>query len=162
MWRMGGNIHVADAPNGASLHTMGGDIRVTRAAGPVIAKTMGGNIEITSVGGSVEASTMGGNVRVDVEGNGPRRDLNLYSMGGEVELTLPANFDGEFAIELEEGETPRGLRIVSDFPLNIQESSRLRFFGIRHYVQTATGRIGSGANRVRITTVGSDITIRRK
>jgi len=32
----------------------------------------------------------------------------------------------------------------------------------RHYVQTATGRTGSGANRVRTSTAGCDITIRKK
>ena len=46
IFRMGGDISVDDAPNGAALRTMGGDIRVTHGAGRIIAKTMGGNIEI--------------------------------------------------------------------------------------------------------------------
>jgi len=162
IWRMGGDIHVDNAPNGASLHTMGGNIRISRAAGNVVAKTMGGNIEIRSLTGSAEVSTMGGQIDVIVEGRGPGHDLDLQSLGGEIELTLPADFDGTFDVELEEGDRPRDLRVSSDFPLNVQESTRTRWFGSKHVVQTATGKTGSGANHVRITTVGSDITIRKK
>ena len=159
IWRMGGDIRIDDAPNGASLHTMGGNIRITRAAGEVVAKTMGGNIDIRSLEGSIEATTMGGRIRVNVDGNGPGRNLELQSYGGEVELTLPADFSGEFTIELEESESPH--EIISDFPLNVKQSTRTRLFS-SHDVQTATGRAGTGANRVRITTAGSDIIIRKK
>ena len=159
IWRMGGDIQLDDAPNGASLHTMGGDIRIARGAGKIVAKTMGGNIEIRSLTGSIEATTMGGQIVVNVDGNGPGHNLELHSLGGEIELTLPANFDGEFSIELEEGDSPH--TVTSDFPLNLQQSSRTHWFS-QHVVQTATGHIGSGLNRVHITTVGSDITIRKK
>lgn len=40
IFRMGGDIRVDDAPDGAALRTMGGDIRVTRGAGRIVAKTM--------------------------------------------------------------------------------------------------------------------------
>jgi hypothetical protein len=162
IFRMGGDIRVADAPNGAVLRTMGGDIVVTRAAGRVIAKTMGGNIEIRSLDGSADVATMGGEIRVSVDGNARGHDLDLASMGGEIELTLPANFDGDISVELEEGDGNQGHRVISDFPLNVSTSTRWHWFGGRRVVQTATGRFGSGANRVRITTIGSDIVIRRK
>jgi DUF4097 and DUF4098 domain-containing protein YvlB len=162
IWHMGGDIDIADAPNGAWLYTMGGDIRITRGAGNIIAKTMGGNIDIRSLTGSAEAGTMGGRIRVVVDGRGPGHDLDLHSLGGEVELTLPADFDGTFDLELEEGDTHCDLHVISDFPLSVRESKRVRFFGSNHYVQTATGRTGAGTNHVRITTVGSDITIRKK
>ena len=163
IFRMGGDIDLADVPNGAALRTMGGDIHITRAAGKVIAKTMGGNIEIRSINGSATASTLGGDIRVTVNGRGAGHDLDLYSMGGEIELMLPADFDGDFTVELEEGDgSDQDHRVISDFPLNTHESTHWRFFGGRHAVHTATGRSGSGANRVRITTIGSNITIRKK
>ena len=163
IFRMGGDIDLADVPNGASLRTMGGDIHIGRAAGRVIAKTMGGNIEIRSLDGSAEASTMGGDVRVSVDGRGPGHDVDLYSLGGEIELLLPADFDGDFTVELEDGGgNDRDHRVISDFPLNTRESTRWRFLGGHHAVHTATGRSGSGANQVRIKTFGSDIRIRKK
>jgi hypothetical protein len=163
IFRMGGDIDLPNVPNGAALRTMGGDIHIGRAAGRVIAKTMGGNIEIRSLDGSAEASTMGGDVRVSVDGRGAGHDVDLYSLGGEIELVLPADFDGDFTVELEEGDgNDRDHRVISDFPLTTGESTHWRFFGGRHVVHTATGRIGSGANRVRITTIGSDIRIRKR
>lgn len=163
IFRMGGDIDLANAPNGAALRTMGGDIRIARAAGKVIAKTMGGNIEIRSIDGSALASTMGGDIHVTVNGRGPGHDLDLYSMGGEIELLLPADFDGDFTVELEEGDGgDQNHRVISDFPLTTRESTHWRFFGGSHLVHTATGRTGSGANRVHITTIGSNITIRKK
>ena len=163
IFRMGGDIDLPDAPNGAALRTMGGDIHIARAAGKVIAKTMGGNIEIRSIDGSAEASTMGGDIRVTVNGHGAGHDLDLYSMGGEIELLLPADFDGDFSVEVEEGDgSDQNHRVISDFPLSTRESTRWRFFGGHHLVHTATGHSGSGANRVRIATIGSNITIRKK
>ena len=162
IWRMGGDIKLSEAPNGANLHTMGGDISVDRAAGKVVAKTMGGNIDIRALSGSAEASTMGGEIHVSVDGRAAGRDLDLYSMGGEIELTLPADFDGVFTVELEEGDGNQNHRVISDFPLIMSESTHWRFFGGSRVVRTATGRIGSGTNRIHITTIGSDITIRKK
>ena len=162
IFRMGGDIRLNDAPDGATLRTMGGNIRVTRGGGRIVAKTMGGDIEIESLAGSAEVSTMGGDVTVNVVASGDGHDLSLHSMGGQIELTLPSNFDADFFVEIEEGDGDGPHRIVSDFPLNVRESTRWRFFGGEHDVHTATGRIGAGSNRVRITTMGSDVKIRRK
>ena len=159
IFRMGGDIRVDDAPNGAALRTMGGDIRVARGAGHIVAKTMGGNIEITHLDGSAQASTMGGNVTVNVDGG---RELDLHSMGGEIEVTLPRGFSGAFDIEIEDDDNGVEHEIKSDFPLHVSESSRWPFFGGTRRVLTGTGRSGSGANRVRITTIGGDITIHQK
>jgi DUF4097 and DUF4098 domain-containing protein YvlB len=160
MFRMGGDIHVADAPNGASLHTMGGDIRVEHGAGHIVAKTMGGNIEVERLDGSADLGTMGGNVTVSVTASGPGHDLELHSMGGEIELTVPRGFDGDFSVEIDDGDDEERHEIKSDVPLHVSESSHW-FFGA-HRIVTAAGRAGSGANRVRITTHGGDVTIRQR
>lgn len=162
IFRMGGDIKIADAPNGASLRTMGGDIVITRAAGRVVAKTMGGNIDIASLDGSGDIATMGGEIHVSVAGRAPGHDLDLSSMGGEIELTLPADFNGDITVELDEGNGNQGHRVISDFPLNMSDSTRWHWFGGRRLVHMASGRIGSGVNHVRITTIGSDIVIRKK
>ena len=162
IFRMGGDIRVDDAPDGAALRTMGGDIRVTRGAGRIVAKTMGGNIDLARLEGSAEVSTMGGNVEVNVAASGAGHDLDLHSMGGEIEVTLPRDFDGEFFVELDDTNESQLHQIKSDVPLQIRESSQWRFFGGTHRILTGTGRTGSGANRVKITTMGGDITIRRK
>ena len=159
---MGGDIDVDDAPHGADLRTMGGDIRVDRARGDVVAKTMGGDIRVRNLIGSLVAGTMGGNVTVQVDGVDGSRSLDLYSMGGRVSLTLPAGFSGTFEIELEQSHEGPPARIVSDFPLEVRKSRRERWWRPDVDVLNATGRVGSGEARVRIRTIGDDITIQRK
>ena len=158
---MGGDIDVPSAPNGAVLRTMGGDIRLESSGGDVVAKTMGGNIRVRRLSGSINAGTMGGNVDIEVFGAGSCRSIQASSMGGFLEVTLPREFAGDFEIELEQDDGGRLHRIVSDVPLHITESSRYRWFR-KVRVLTATGRSGSGANRVRLSTIGGDITIRTR
>ena len=162
IFRMGGDINVDDAPDGAVLRTMGGDIRVTRGSGCIVAKTMGGNIDIRQLEGSADVGSMGGDIRVNVVAAGGGHDLDVHTLGGRIEVTLPRDFDGDFAVELEEDHDSGPHRIISDFPLQIRVSTRWRLFGGSRKLYTATGRSGSAANRVKISTIGSDITIRRK
>jgi hypothetical protein len=159
---MGGDIDVANAPHGATLRTMGGDIRVDRARGYVIARTMGGNIDVRDLHGSISAGTMGGNVRVEVAGATRDAAFEIHSMGGRVEVTFPASFSGAFEVDLEQDDDGPAHRIVSDFPLAARSSTRKRWFRGRVPVLHATGRVGGGDARVRISTIGSDIVIRRR
>lgn len=159
---MGGDIVVDRAPGGASLRTMGGDIRVHSSGDTVVAKTMGGRIRADQVAGSIDAGTMGGDVEVEVVGGGAGRSIDLYSMGGSIELTIPKSFAARFDVELEDGDGGRrDSRIVSDIPLHVEEEHHRHWF---HDVrtQTATGTNGSGVNRVKIRTIGGDITIRSR
>ena len=157
---MGGDLEVRNAPEGASLRTMGGDIRVGTARGHLVAKTMGGNIEVEALHGSIDAGTMGGNIEVDVaQGAG---EIEISSLGGSIEIALPANFSGTFEIELEQDYEGRKNEIRSDFPLQIRETKKKYWLRPDPDVLIGTGKIGAGTHRVRITTIGGDIRIRRK
>lgn len=158
---MGGDLRVESAPEGAVLRTMGGDIRVRHAGGDVVAKTMGGNIRVDRLEGSIDAGTMGGNVEIEVAGLGTGRTIEVHSMGGHIEVTLPRDFAGDFDVVLEQDDDDRDYTIRSDFPLKIEETTKRRWFQTMR-VLTATGKSGSGGNRVRITTIGGEIVIRKK
>ena len=161
-YSMGGDIRVSDAPHGAVLRTMGGDIRVKNANGTVTAKTMGGDIRVDRLEGSLDAGTMGGDVDVEVLNTGNGRDIKISSMGGSIDVTLPKDFAADFEVELEQDrDGRREHKIVSDFPLQIAKSTRHHWFR-KVDVLTATGRTGSGANHVRLWTIGSDIKIHAK
>jgi DUF4097 and DUF4098 domain-containing protein YvlB len=159
--KMGGDIVVDDAPNGATLRTMGGDITVNRGRGTVIAKTMGGNIEIREFSGKLEASSMGGRVRAHVTG-GTGNDISLYSMGGEIEILLPRNFAASFSIEIRDADKGETHRIVSDFPLVQTVSHRWSFIHGTNDTITATSASSNAPNRVDISTYGSNVTIRKE
>lgn len=157
---MGGDLDVRNAPDGASLRTMGGDIRVGTAQGRVVAKTMGGNIEVEALRGSLDAGTMGGNVEVAVvEGAG---NIEISSLGGSIDITLPATFSGTFDVELEQDEEGDDNTIVSDFPLQIRKDRKNYWLRPDTDVLYGTGRVGTGTHRVKITTIGGNIRIRRK
>jgi DUF4097 and DUF4098 domain-containing protein YvlB len=157
---MGGDLEVRTAPDGATLRTMGGDIRVGSAQGRVTAKTMGGNITVRDLSGPVDAGTMGGNVDIEVTRAGG--DIEISSMGGHIELTLPANFSGTFDIELEQDDDGPRNEIVSDFPLQIREKKKNNWLRPDTTVLEGEGVNGAGQYRVKITTIGGDIRIRRK
>jgi DUF4097 and DUF4098 domain-containing protein YvlB len=155
---MGGDLTVDYAPNGATLRTMGGDIRIARSNCLVIAKTMGGNIRIRQLEGSLDAGTMGGNVEVEVAGNGSGRSIEAWSMGGELELTVPRGFAANFDVVLEQDED-RDHRIVSDIPLHIVETTHRRWFHDVRVLHATSGGAANG-NRVYLKTIGGEIRIR--
>ncbi|MCP4582931.1 MAG: DUF4097 family beta strand repeat protein [candidate division Zixibacteria bacterium] len=162
---MGGSIDVVEAPLGADVHTNGGDIEIKSAGEFVKAHTNGGDIYIGQVDGWVDVDTYGGDITVAVTGDGTEsgKDIEMRSNNGEIELTLPANFSGEFDIEL--AYTKRGRRqykIISDFDLKTRESDDWDYDrgSPRKYID-GTGVVGDGKNKVRITTINGDIIIKK-
>ena len=170
---MGGDVRIASAPRGARVSTMGGSIRIESAREFVEAETMGGDVRIAEVDGRVEASTMGGDVDVRVVGAGG--PVELESMDGDLVLTLPASFSGDFDIEIAYTKKSRGnFEIRSDFPLTQSRSTEWeydnrgskRFHSDDHDKQArkyirGSGKSGSGEHRVTLSTINGNITIRR-
>jgi DUF4097 and DUF4098 domain-containing protein YvlB len=163
---MGGDLNVNSAPDGASLETMGGDIHVRSASKYVEAQTMGGNVELDAVDGWVNATTMGGNVTVRLTGDPSqgKRDVDLTSMAGDIELTVPEGMamDMDLRIEFDpdRSHTPK---IISDFPVKTwEEEGTSTYHGNRNSrVLRGTGQSGEGQHKVHIKTVEGDIIIKK-
>jgi DUF4097 and DUF4098 domain-containing protein YvlB len=181
--KMGGDIEVADAPNGASLHTMGGNIHVGNVASFAQLKTMGGNITVGRAQGSVDASTMGGVIHID-DTNGPikastmggdltvreigssaeRRDIELDSKGGTIQLVVPRDFPMEVRIQLAyTRNAPRQFHIIDKLGLAQQESQdwESSFGSARKYIREE-GVVGSGLNHVTIKTINGDVILKQE
>ena len=161
---MGGQIHVDDAPAGASVSTMGGNIRIERASRFVKAKTMGGDIFIDDVDGWVQATTMGGDVEVRVVGLGDaEKGVSLTSMSGDVTLTVPDGLSMEFALSIAyTRNSDQDYKIVSDFGIRQEEDTEwdFRHGSPRKYLY-GTGSVGGGRHLIKIETVNGDIRIRK-
>jgi hypothetical protein len=100
----------------------------------------------------VVAETGGGEVRIVVLSREPKTGINVRNSGGDVTLTLPANFKGEFdlaASDVDSDETA----IRSDFP----EITVTRRSGS----QQASGSLNGGGPRVVVRTSSGSIRIRR-
>jgi DUF4097 and DUF4098 domain-containing protein YvlB len=161
--KMGGDIALADAPFGASLHSMGGNIRVGRAGGGVVAKTMGGNIAVEALAGHrLDAGTMGGNIRARVVGSGGGRDIALHTMGGSVELIVPRDFDATVSVEIKHADEGSESGIASDLPLSRTVKKHSVWFGRRHETIVARKTTSTQTNRVEISTYSNRVVIRRE
>lgn len=156
---MGGPIHVKTAPAGAEVSTMGGDVTIESAGGPVDASTMGGKIDIGEASSDVKASTMGGDVTVRVVGNGG--EVDIESMSGDIDLTLPAGFSADLDLELAFTQnSKRNYEIRSDFPVTQRQSPDWvhEHGSPRKYIY-GTGTSGGGAHRVKVRTVNGNIVL---
>lgn len=160
---MGGDVSVDEALYGANVHTMGGDIDINKAAEYVKATTMGGDIEVAQLDGWIEANTMGGDIVVNMVGGvDGDRHVELESMGGTIELTVPRGLDMDIEVEirLSDDDDWDEYEIISDFDLEVEveNDSDRRWRSSREVV--ATGRVGSGANKIVIRTVNGDVILR--
>lgn len=162
---LGGDVTVGEAPVGAKVSTMGGDITIRAAGKYAQAKTMGGDIEIHAIDGGAKAKTMGGDITVRMVGDPDegRRDVELESMGGDIELVVPEGLSMEFDIELSYTKSGQGkYRIESDFDMKIEETKEWkRKWGQKRKYIYGTGSVGGGEHRIKIKTVNGNITIRK-
>ena len=160
----GGDIDVKEAPKGAKVKTMGGDINIHSAGIFTKASTMGGDIQIDAIDGWVEASTLGGDVTVVMVGDpdkGERR-VELKSMGGDIELTVPKGLSMKFDIELAVTKgAKKNYKITSDFEMNIEKSDKwVRKWGQKRKYIYGTGEVGGGEHLIKLRTTNGNITIR--
>ncbi len=160
----GGDVDVREAPKGAKVKTLGGDIKVHSAGIFTKASTMGGDIQIDAIDGWVEASTMGGDVTVIMVGDpdkGERR-VELKSMGGDIELTVPKGLSMKFDIELAITKgAKKDYTITSDFDLNIEKSDKwVRKWGQKKKYIYGTGEVGGGTHLIKLRTTNGNIRIR--
>ncbi len=179
--KMGGDIDVEDAPGGAVLSTMGGTIRLKNVDSVARVKTMGGNVEIGTAGGPVDTTTMGGNIRVLAAGDSVHatimggnvnirlvasgakdRNIDLSTMGGEVELIVPKNFPMDIDIKLAytKDSWHKKPSITEPFGLAHSESSDWDYsYGSPRKYIYAKGSVGTGDNHVTISGIGGNVTI---
>ncbi len=165
MTTMGGDLEISDAPSGADLETMGGDIHVSSAADHIKASTMGGDIHIDKINGWIDAHTMGGDVVAVMTGNPSqgKRDVNISSKSGDIEVTLPAGLSVTLDLRLAYTTHSRNqYRIISDFPVQLDETDKWddEEGTPRKYIYGKSPEAG-GQHRIRIETINGDIILKK-
>jgi DUF4097 and DUF4098 domain-containing protein YvlB len=149
---LAGDVRAISVAGAAKVETSGGDIRIGRVDGWLQARTGGGDIVVPLVVGAVKAETAGGDVRIAVVSRQLREGVSIQSGGGDVTLTLPADFRGNLELTVTEAD-PFEPAIRSDFP----EISISR----REGTVRATGAVNGGGERVRVQTTSGTIRLRR-
>ncbi len=149
---LAGNVRAFSVAGKALVETSGGDIRIGRVGGALEARTGGGDIVVPIVVGAVNARTAGGDVRIAVASRQLREGVTIQSGGGDVNLTLPADFRGNLDLTVT-GADPDEVSIRSDFP----EVSISR----RDGTVRGTGAVNGGGQKVRVQTTSGTIRVQR-
>jgi hypothetical protein len=161
----GGDIDVDGAPQGADLATLGGNIHVGRVDSFAKLKTMGGNIEVDAATGSVQAKTMSGDIVAHIIGaSDAARDINLSSNQGEITLVVPRDFPMTVEVTLAYTDNQAtAFHVIDDLGLRQVRTDRWdkKHGTPRKYIY-ANGRVGSGRNRVVISTINGNVTLTTK
>jgi DUF4097 and DUF4098 domain-containing protein YvlB len=148
-----GDIRAGEVSGSATVETSGGDIRIDRIAGSASARTGGGDIVLPAVGGSVRAETGGGEIRVGVVSRAVRGGVTIRNDGGDVLLTLPADFQAEIELSVEGPADPEDVLIHSEFPgLAVTRGADS---------QHASGTLNGGGPRVTVRASSGGIRLRR-
>jgi len=148
----GGDIKLVNGSGYIQLNTNGGDIKIYNATGFIEAKTSGGDIILKNIKGGAKAKTNAGTIYAKITPSGNNSTL-LSSHYGDIELKIPgkSNILVQAKIKSTRGRSTN--HIDSDFnPVNYKEESN----SIR-----ASYKIGSGKNKINISTASSNIKIKK-
>lgn len=98
----------------ASLESVNGGIHVRGLDAPASASTVNGSIDFEGAGAS-ELETVNGRIRAVLTRADWSGNLDIETVNGGIELSLPANFAGELR-----GSTVNGGIDTGDFPVTVQ------------------------------------------
>jgi len=163
----GGEISGISISGNVIGKTSGGDIGMSNVKGNVSVSTSGGDVTVTGAEGYVEASTSGGDVSVEIVRYTAKKDQRqtLKSSGGDLSLTLPADFRGTVqAVIRISGEDLEDFDIITDFSLditrNIEEGSRKKWYKSGEI--KGSGAINGGGNVIILETTNGSIYIKKR
>ncbi|HEX6738408.1 MAG TPA: DUF4097 family beta strand repeat-containing protein [Vicinamibacteria bacterium] len=145
-----GSIEISGAPKRVHAESVNGAVTISGASGEVQASTVNGRLAVS--GGSFERvglETVNG--RVSFEGElRSGADLSAESVGGSVELRLPARTSAEFTVATFSGEVRNDFGPAAK-PANRWTSEKELSF-----------TVGNGSAKVNIETLSGDIEIRKQ
>ncbi len=133
-----------------ALTANNGGISISEVAGKMNFKTMNGGVSLRAVGGAVEGSTTNGGVHIELAGASWQGEmLNVTTMNGGVNLTMPANYAAHI-----ETRTVNG-NVASDFPLNVPMTDRGRL------PKEINVDLGGGGPTIRAVTTNGGVHLGR-
>jgi DUF4097 and DUF4098 domain-containing protein YvlB len=141
--------YVVRVPTGVAVEveTVNGNVTLRGLDTPASVETVNGSIEFEAAGAH-RLETVNGQIRARLTSASWQGTLNVETVNGTIDLTLPANFAADVR-----GETVNG-GIQSDFPMTVEG---------RWGPKSFSGTIGGGGGRVlSLETVNGAIRLRRQ
>ncbi|HYO62504.1 MAG TPA: DUF4097 family beta strand repeat-containing protein [Pyrinomonadaceae bacterium] len=131
------------------VSTASGNVEVSGVSGEVQVSTASGNVAIKGVGGgSVRASTASGNVEAEITRTDAVSHMNFSTASGDVNVRMPGSADATVSLSTASGS------VSTDFPIEVHKNEHGP--GGR-----ASGRIGSGAASVRLSSASGNVNLSR-
>jgi hypothetical protein len=128
------------------LVSVSGSVDVAGVTGQIRADSVSGNVSVTDVSALVSANTVSGNVLVKISKLVGTGDMSFRSISGDVNVTAPARLDADVEMSTISGS------LKTDFPIEVIEK---RYGPGR----SARGRLGTGSQSLRITTVSGRVSL---
>jgi len=129
--------------------SISGDVSVTGITGRLNTSTVSGTVRVTDVTGSVSAKSVSGDVDVEISRLEGNDDMTFSTVSGNVNARMPAGLDGHVEMSSFSGS------IDTSFPIQIQEA---KFTSGRR----ASGQIGSGSRRLRMSTMSGNLSLKQQ
>ena len=143
-----GDISVTGVAGDINAKTASGDITIKDVEGKVTATAASGDVKVLGIAGTVSASTASGDVEVELTRVSSDADLKFSSASGDVTVKAPAQLDAQVEMSTASGS------LKTDFPLTIEDREG--------HGKKATGQLGSGAVKLKISTASGDVQLIRQ
>lgn len=130
------------------IETLNGAIQISNAHGRVNAKSLNGGIAARGLRHEIELNTVNGGIVAEFDAIGDKQDVRLETDNGAIELRIPADTSAEIDASALNGG------IANDFGLSATEEN-----WVGHAL---SGRLGTGAGRIRLKTINGSIAIRKR
>jgi DUF4097 and DUF4098 domain-containing protein YvlB len=153
-WKVNGRMQVEytlTEPRNAVLNeieTVNGSVKISNATNMVRASAVNGGVTATNLRGTVSLSTVNGAVQADFEQLQTASKINLDTVNGTVNLTIPSDANATFRADSLNGV------ITNDFGLPVRKG---QYVGRDLY-----GKVGSGDVQIRLNSVNGPLTIKRR
>lgn len=164
-----GEISVSGTSDEVDLETVNGGVEVSCRCTRTHAESVNGPVTVRGASGEIEASTVNGTLVVEggsfdratletVNGSirfegelGPKASLQIESVGGSVELLLPAKTSADFSITSFSGSIANELEGTTASRTSKYASEKELAFSM-----------GSGDASVHVNTLSGDVTLRKR
>lgn len=163
---VGASAMISGITGSTSVQGVSGDTTLVGLAGPVRANTVSGNVEAQSVSGDLLFKTVSGDLTV-VEGSGS--EVRGDSVSGSMVLDLDPSAGADVRLTTVSGEIAIRIPEPGDAQVDVTTTSghvscafdELRVSG-PWGAKKITGRIGSGAARLKASTVSGAVAVLRR
>lgn len=153
-WRNGGKLNVdyqLSVPRGAVLNeieTVNGSVTVADFTNMTKVSAVNGTVHASNLRGTANLSTVNGEVAADFERLEPSSRINLSTVNGRVNLTIPSDSNATLKADSLNGN------IANDFGLPVRKG---QYVGRDLY-----GKLGSGDVQIKLDSVNGGLTIKRR